>query len=229
LHELGYHPKAVFLTLTYDDVHKPSDGGLRPRDLQLFIKRFRKEVSPRKISYYAVGEYGENTYRPHYHAIFYNVASGDEVMLSKCWGLGFVYVGTVTADSINYVCKYIQKKLYGDLAKERYGGLCAPFARMSKGLGLKWMEENEDRLISDMGIRRQGRMIRMPRYYANKLGDKLDLIKINDLFIERSEIRRDEMIRKGIGRLEEWKEDAAQRHQVELDQTARIALKNAKL
>lgn len=44
------------------------------RHLQLFIKRFRKYVSQHyneKIRYYAVGEYGVQSLRPHWHIVFF--------------------------------------------------------------------------------------------------------------------------------------------------------------
>lgn len=44
------------------------------RHLQLFIKRFRKYVSKHyneKVRYYAVGEYGVQSLRPHWHIIFF--------------------------------------------------------------------------------------------------------------------------------------------------------------
>ena len=44
---------------------------LQKSDLQKFFKRLRKKTHE-KISYYAVGEYGDNTQRPHYHIILFN-------------------------------------------------------------------------------------------------------------------------------------------------------------
>lgn len=44
------------------------------RHLQLFIKRFRKYVSKKyneKIRYYAIGEYGTQSLRPHWHILFF--------------------------------------------------------------------------------------------------------------------------------------------------------------
>ena len=58
---------AYFLTLTYDDSHIKD---LNKRDLQLFLKRFRKSTGF-ELAYYINGEYGESTFRPHYHAIFF--------------------------------------------------------------------------------------------------------------------------------------------------------------
>ena len=58
-----------FVTLTYDDNHVKD---LNKRDLQLFLKRFRKKTGF-EMKYYITGEYGEMTFRPHYHAIFLRV------------------------------------------------------------------------------------------------------------------------------------------------------------
>lgn len=63
--ELKKHKKAFFLTLTYDDAHKKN---LNKRDIQLFLKRLRKEM---KLRYFYVGELGEETKRPHYHMIIF--------------------------------------------------------------------------------------------------------------------------------------------------------------
>ena len=67
-HELDYYPESCFLTLTYDEEHLPDDYGLHKKHLQDFFKRLRKNTG-KKIKYYAVGEYGENYDRPHYHCI----------------------------------------------------------------------------------------------------------------------------------------------------------------
>ena len=44
-------------------------------DLQRFIKRFRKLISKlfpnEKIRYYAIGEYGTSSYRPHWHILLF--------------------------------------------------------------------------------------------------------------------------------------------------------------
>ena len=60
--ELHVSSSSFFITLTYDDEHIPvTEEGLptfSKRDIQLFIKRLRKNTN-RKISYYIVSEYGE--------------------------------------------------------------------------------------------------------------------------------------------------------------------------
>lgn len=90
--ELQVNPKAIFLTLTYNDDHIPEkydDAGvpyayeLCKRDLQLFFKRLRRKFDGHdgrdliKIRYYAAGEYGELYHRPHYHAIIYGLSLED--------------------------------------------------------------------------------------------------------------------------------------------------------
>ena len=101
--------EACFVTLTYDDEHNPRR--LEKSDLQNFFKRLRKHLNF-KIRYYACGEYGEKTKRPHYHAVIFGLS---EVQASffcrKAWTSGFVYVGSFTPDSASYVAGYVCKKL----------------------------------------------------------------------------------------------------------------------
>lgn len=114
---------STFLTLTYDEKNLPPGGSLVPRDVQLFLKRLRKEYYPLTIRYYGVGEYGENTERPHYHAIIFGgptclqwpVRKGEGCQCPSCqlyqrsWGKGFIYLGDATEKSIKYVASYVSK------------------------------------------------------------------------------------------------------------------------
>lgn len=94
--ELEYHKSAYFVTLTYNDDHVPfsyySDDetgeafkalSLRKRDFQLFMKRLRKCFDDQSIRFYACGEYGPETLRPHYHAILFGLKLDDLVPWSK--------------------------------------------------------------------------------------------------------------------------------------------------
>lgn len=105
-----YHDRSVFLTLTFADEHLPNPPFVSKRDLQLFFKRFRKLVSPRKIRYYACGEYGEKRGRPHYHAILFNVSFEDLHYVEQAWPFGRVQLDRVEAGSIAYVAGYVSKK-----------------------------------------------------------------------------------------------------------------------
>lgn len=60
----------LFVTLTYDDDHLPSDG-VSIRDVQLFLKRLRKKYKSKTLRYYICSEYGDNTHRAHYHALLF--------------------------------------------------------------------------------------------------------------------------------------------------------------
>jgi hypothetical protein len=149
MHEASLHDENMFITLTYDNDHLPVDASLDVRDFQLFMKRLRKHVHPKKIRFFHCGEYGENDNenpnhrkqygdsklgRPHYHAIIFGYRCTDLVHhstkdgiplyhspeLSEIWGKGFNTVGDVTFESAGYVARYVTKKIYGELAEEHY-------------------------------------------------------------------------------------------------------------
>lgn len=76
--EAKQQPDNNFVTLTYSDENLPLTTSnlpnLIPRDLQLWLKRFRKATvsSPEtRFRYYAVGEYSPSG-RPHFHVILFN-------------------------------------------------------------------------------------------------------------------------------------------------------------
>lgn len=58
--------KSVFVTLTYDDEHLPPK--LSKVHLHEFIDNVRS-IYP--LRYYAIGEYGPRTLRPHYHLVLF--------------------------------------------------------------------------------------------------------------------------------------------------------------
>ena len=103
------HTKASFLTLTYDDENLPPGGQLVKRDLQLFIKRLRKAYGA--LRYFAVGEYGDLSLRPHYHAALYGLDREEFPLIERCWGKGRVSVDDLTVQSAAYICGYVVKKL----------------------------------------------------------------------------------------------------------------------
>lgn len=89
--ELQQHDSAYFVTLTYEDqfvpkVIRPGNQpvlSLQKRDFQLFMKRLRKRIEPERIRYFACGEYGGQTFRPHFHAIIFGLHLNDLVPYSK--------------------------------------------------------------------------------------------------------------------------------------------------
>lgn len=151
-----YHDKAAFVTLTYNDDDLPYtvDGlpSLCKQDLQLWLKRLRKRFGGYQIRYYAAGEYGTRTHRPHYHVILYGI--GPEQLdpqfalyggksggikglekrvtpLSLTWPYGIVHVGEVTRESIQYVAGYVTKKF-----TKKGDGYAPEFSVMSRRPGI---------------------------------------------------------------------------------------------
>lgn len=121
-----------FITLTYADEFLPDKGNLEKRELQLFIKRLRKKFS--NIRYYAVGEYGDTTWRPHYHIIIFgHFISANQ--LKGVWGKGRVQIGELNEHTAQYVAGYINKKLTKDSDK-LLRGKKPEFALMSRRPGI---------------------------------------------------------------------------------------------
>lgn len=102
VHEASLYEHNSFITLTYNDAHLPSHASLRYRDLQLFFKRARKRLG--KFRYFAAGEYGEESLRPHYHAIIFGID------FARAWHPGYFdadrhgNVVTAVSKSVDYVC-----------------------------------------------------------------------------------------------------------------------------
>lgn len=164
-----------FVTLTYEDKNLPySEKGvptLRKRDCQLFFKRSRKEVSFR---YYLGAEYGDIFHRPHYH--FCAFSNDPKILVSsfwyKFWQNGFVYVGSLTRDSANYVAKYCVKKLKGlkaEFYKEQ--GIEPEFALMSRrpGIGYDYIMKFKDLVKRNGFVVVDGKKQSIPRYFGSKI------------------------------------------------------------
>jgi hypothetical protein len=180
-----------FITLTYDDQHVPiNDDGelvLDKKAIPLFFKRYRQEhvreinkynknakkhdqplITNRPIKYFGVGEYGDNSERPHYHILCFN---SDIKHLEKAWPYGGVDVRKVSEALIAYALKYMCKesKLQENDKRPK------EFHLMSKGLGLNYLTpqtiqyhkaDPENRsYLRDVGNVK----ISMPRYYKDRI------------------------------------------------------------
>lgn len=190
------HDFSVFVTLTYDDDHLPADGSVHKRVLSDFIRRTRRSLSF-PIRFFGVGEYGELSFRPHYHALLFGVHFADAVCirpktdlrpalyrspaLEKLWTFGHSSFGSVTFDSAQYVAGYCVKKISGPKAADHYRRvnpltgevyeLQPEFALMSRrpGIGATWFEKfGSDVYPSDQVIT-NGFPGKPPRYYDKRL------------------------------------------------------------
>lgn len=189
VHEASTSGSSVFLTLTYSDEFLPLDLSLSVSSLQKFIKRLRKRFSDRLIKYFSCGEYGEKSFRPHYHLIVFGLSFNEldcyrvsrdvysSRVLEFVWTNGFNSVGFVTPDSTRYVTDYVFKKYSGEKAKEFYGEKQIPFKLSSNGLGLSYALSDRERLELNLGLTYKGKKVGLPRYYANKLSIDKNLLR----------------------------------------------------
>lgn len=147
------HNENSFITLTYAPEFLPPNSSLNPYDLQLFLKRVRERIKPLRFRYYAVGEYGEQTLRPHYHLNLFGLSGysliGDkenpgkraarfEDVIRSSWGLGITQTAEFTGATANYCTEYVTKSLSKTPEAWKAENKYPEFARMSlkPGLGI---------------------------------------------------------------------------------------------
>lgn len=202
--ELQSHKSAYFVTLTYNDAHLPTvaynspDSGeiglrrasLRKRDVQLFLKRLRKNTG-QKIRYFCAGEYGSSTLRPHYHLIIFGLELGDLVpysrngngdvlynseTLQKSWcdregvPIGFTVIGKVTKESCEYTARYTMKKVGSDSEWFSIRNMEPEFTLMSThpGIGRDYLDNHPDCFDFDhimIPTDNGGEKIKIPKYF----------------------------------------------------------------
>ncbi len=194
----------------------PADGSLNKKHFRDFAKRLRKFVFAKNgqgrvpiyeevdgqsqlvngVSYYHCGEYGEENFRPHYHACLFNVSFEDQKLyydeegvrvyesesLKKLWPFGFSTVAPLTYDNAAYTAGYVQKKITGKKAQDHYlrcddygvaYWLEPEYATMSlrPAIGKKWYEKfKRDVFPEDQSpVPGVGIVRKVPRYYDTLL------------------------------------------------------------
>lgn len=207
MHEAQMHPENSFVTLTFDDEHIPANYSVSVRDVQLFNKRLRKSL-PQKIRFFACGEYGDLTLRPHYHLLIFNHSFPDRKLhavrdgnryyksdaLNALWPYGQLNeVTDVTYKSAAYVARYNLKKVNGDRADDHYTRVSpidgnvyrvAPeFLIMSRrpGIGSTWFDKfGNDAFPSDFLIF-EGRKHKPPKFYLDRLPEGHALVPTREV------------------------------------------------
>lgn len=152
------HEWSAFVTLTYSDEDLPDDRSVSVVAVQNFLKRLRKAAYPRRIRFFACGEYGDISWRPHYHLALFGVHPGESELVAECWPFGMVDLGEVNNDSAQYIAGYVTKKLTSlkdDDVAIKLGGLTPEFARMSlrPGLGALALSGLSEWLTTELGSR----------------------------------------------------------------------------
>lgn len=199
--ESHLHTDNAFVTLTYADTHLPltpeGRSTLRAKDAQDWLKRFRKRIEPLRIRYFLVGEYGDESFRPHYHVAVFGYPTcrfgktryiDERKCCDQCelvrstWGLGAVVLGTLEANSAQYISGYVTKKMSRDDPRlSLLEGRAPEFARMSlrPGIGADAMHEVASQLMSfnldtsqadvPSALRHGKRLLPLGRYLRVKL------------------------------------------------------------
>ena len=139
------------------------------------------------------GEYGDNSFRCHYHLIIFGIGidfntikyygkdktyQSENGLIEKCWEYGNVFNGAVTYNSARYVASYIFKQYNGKLAEDVYtsNGYEIPFQKISNGIGKNWYNDYKYNAFSKNYIMFNGVKHSIPRYFW-KLADKENLFE----------------------------------------------------
>lgn len=197
VHEASLHARNTFVTLTYSPQQLPPDSSLDLRHFQLFCKKLRKRMGP--FRFFHVGEYGEASLRPHYHALLFGIDFlHDEVLVSNggkhnlfasptleaCWSdtsgtsRGKVVHGSVSAASAAYVAGYCLKKFRPGAAPSAPINLdtgvqrTREYVTMSRrpGIGAGWIDRFHTDVYPDDQVIHDGCKLRPPRYYDSRAG-----------------------------------------------------------
>lgn len=180
-----------FVTLTYSPDAIPATGTLDPDDPTRFLKRLRRRIEPRRLSYYLCGEYGDTTERPHYHAVLYGpqFLDRDHIsdrhgapvyqsdFLTSTWGHGLTELTGLTYGAARYVAGYVRKKVRQRDDPDHYlrvepetgelHSLKPEFGRMSRrpAIGNRWIKRYwRDTYPRDFVVI-DGTPLKPPRYY----------------------------------------------------------------
>lgn len=192
-HEASLHTHNCFVTLTYDSKHVPEDTSLNVKHWQDFAKRVRKNYG--RFRYLHCGEYGEQNYRPHYHALLFGIDFHEDLepavstgaaplyrsnILDSLWSHGACAIGELNRATAAYVAKYTLKR--GDpveteqfrrlnpfTGEEHY--VRRPYATMSRrpGIGAGWYAKWKSDVFPSDEVVIEGRKYPVPDYYFRRL------------------------------------------------------------
>lgn len=148
--EASLHQSNGFLTLTYDEQNIPAGNSLDPKHCQHWLKRFRAAGRGRQVRYYLVGEYGDESQRPHYHAALFGfgclgkiqrIETGIRCYCEHCelvrstWGYGNIDLDELNDTTAAYIGGYVLKKMTSK-DDPRLKGRHPEFSRSSRRPGL---------------------------------------------------------------------------------------------
>lgn len=193
MESLDFPDSSLFVTLTYNDDHLPimiDDGSkkvlkgkgfaadyctkgatLYQKDTQDWLKRLRRNLDyhygiQSGVRFFLAGEYGSNTFRPHYHVCLFGVPTDSLVFIGKnklgdslyysdfiadTWKNGNVCVGKLNYQTAAYTARYCLKKAEGK-GNEFFSslGLNLEFQSQSTrpGLGVPYYHKHKDEIYA---------------------------------------------------------------------------------
>lgn len=181
------HEENSFVTLTYNDENLPKDGSLQPVEVKKWLYRLREAIKPARVRFFLVGEYGELSYRPHYHLSVFGAGAltplGRRLFqdhVERTWRCGHVLVADFSPATAAYVSGYIVKNLV-DRMDPRMGELAPVFTRTSlkPGLGATFMSSVAEALSKTKftaaslprSLKIGSKTVPLDRYLLQKLRD----------------------------------------------------------
>lgn len=192
-----------FFTFTYDDDHLPKNSAGYPtlvkEEISKFMKDFRRQMEfhyqVQGIRFFACGEYGSESGRPHYHGIIFNAPLTDLVYLytrdghayfnspfvDKIWDKGYVVITDVNWDACAYVARYVVKKAKGETSSVYKDLDIVPeYVRMSRrpGIGTDFYEQHKDTIYKYDKVTVPGGVQCRPSHYFDKKFDVDDPVTL---------------------------------------------------
>ena len=148
------HEHSQFITLTYEDGKCCYDDHMTMQLSELeftsFVKQLRSKLNDR-IRFFGVGEYGDDTFRPHYHLVTFGNNHIPEGLIKEVWKKGIVQEVELNEQTARYVAGYCMKKMDKE-GDERLYGKKPEFKRSSRGTkknGLGGLGRNAVRQIAE--------------------------------------------------------------------------------
>lgn len=203
MHEATLHDANCFVTFTYSPEFLPDPPEVSRREMQLLIKRLRKELEPQRVRYFLCGEYGTASKRPHYHAILFGVDFRKDRFLwrnirgnlyyrsptlERCWTYGTSEFSDVTKQSAGYVARYSVKKanVYSENDGNPYlrvnaqtgevYNVAPEFLQMSNrpGIGFKWLDKYATDAFPSGFLIVEGQKVPVPTAYRRRIKSGTD-------------------------------------------------------
>ncbi len=120
------------------------------------------------MRFFACGEYGSLTDRPHYHAIVFGLAMYEDELLKATWKKGSSKIYEATPESMAYVAKYTLKVWHSKDPDEWLRGRQPMFSQMSlrppigasfaKALGRSFLTRKGSVVLAANGLEKQVRI-----------------------------------------------------------------------